>query len=427
MAVEVDLKHLRTKDRWARALQFIPNGTQTYSKCPDRYVNGVYPKFLVRGEGCIVEDDHGRCFTDYIAGLGPIILGYNNRFVNNAVKTTIQEGQVLLSLPHPKEITLAETLFNNIPCAKKSKFVKTGSEALSAAVRIARAYTGKEKVVVCGYHGWHDWYAIVNDKKAGIPKALADCIVRFKYNDLESLKDCFILDDVAAVIMEPVVYEEPKDNFLAKVKELAHEHNALFIFDEVVTGFRFGVSGAQGYFDVVPDIACFSKAMGNGFPIAAVCGYGEFMDVFERNDFFVSGTFGGDLVGITAALAVIDALKWHEGDSVKRIWKNGERLKTGFNDLCKLLELEKIRCSGYAPRTFFDFPSTEHKALFWQECLKNSVLFGYANFIMTAHTSLVIENTLNICEGALRVVKDNYNDPKARLEGDVPVEVFRLR
>ena len=407
-------------------LKVIPNGSNTLSKCPNRFVNGVYPKFIRRAEGCVVEDVDRNLYTDYICGLGPILLGYNNRYINNAVKNQLSDG-TLFSLSSPKEMSLAETLSNIIPSAKKIKFFKTGSEATSAAVKVARAYTKKDKILVCGYHGWHDWYSIVNDKKAGIPRCLESLVHKFTYNDLDSLRQYFDSDDIAAIIMEPVVYEEPKNNFLQEVLQIAHAHGALVIFDEIVTGFRFGLSGYQGRFNVVPDLSCFSKAMGNGFPIAALVGFPDYMNVYERDDFFVSGTFGGDLIGIVAALAVVDCLEWHNGITVDKIWASGKRLKDGFNDICKTYDLESIKCEGYPVRTMFTFPSIEHKAFFWQECVKQGILFGYANFISSAHTPLVIENTLNGCEGALRALKEVWSDPKSRLEGDVPVEVFRLK
>lgn len=411
---------------WASALLRIPNGTQTLSKCPDRYVNGVYPKLLKRGDGCEVVGMDERRYIDFICGLGPIILGYNNAYVNQAVMGSIRSGQVLLSLPHPDEATLADLLSCASPSWQMSKFYKTGSDALTAAVKVARAYTGKLKVAVCGYHGWHDWYTIANEKKAGIPPELGNHVAKFKYNDLESLEAILKSGDCAAVVMEPVVYDAPKGNFLAEVARLAREHGAVLVFDEVVTGFRFGLGGAGQYFGVEPDLTCLSKAMGNGFAVAALCGKREIMRTFERDDFFVSGTFGGDLVGISAAMATMLVLRMHDNEAVKNIWKMGQRLQDNFNTLCWSGNLEAISCTGFPPRTMFNFPSAAHKALFWQECIKRDVLFGYANFITAAHTNDHIEKVIGVMAEALQVIRNHYEDPKAVLEGDVPVEVFRL-
>ena len=412
---------------WEDMTSLIPNGTQTLSKCPDRYVNGVYPKMLDRAEGSTVMDREGNAYTDYICALGPILLGHRCESVNYFVRQGMAEGQVLLSLPHRHEYTLAAMMKKDVaPWADKFKFYKTGSDALTAAVKVARAHTRREKVLVCGYHGWHDWTQArpSNTKKSGVPFALTSLIAEFKYNDLESLRVQFQKGDIAAVIMEPAIYDEPKDNFLQEVMRLAREHAAVVVFDEVVTGFRFGLPGAAGYFGVEPDLACYSKAMGNGFPIAALAGREEFMRVFERNDFFISGTFGGDLIGINAARGVIEYLRAYP-QTIDKIWESGECLRDGFNQIAQGLGIEGVSCIGYPPRTMFLFPTTEHKALFWQECVKLGVLFGYANFITAQHHLATIQNTLGVCDTALRVVKEHWADPKAALEGEPPVELWR--
>ena len=408
----------------ARARALIPNGTQTLSKCPERYVEGVYPTFLAKADGFTVTDIDGNDYTDFICALGAVSVGYNHRHVNAMVKAVITDGAGLMSLPSRLEVTLSEVLSNNIPCAKKVKLFKTGSEAMSAAVRVARAFTGKDKVAVCGYHGWHDWYTASTPRALGIPASTGDNVVRFKYNDPESLRQLFIKDDIAAVILEPLIYEEPKDGFLETALKLAHEHSALLVFDEIVTGYRFGLGGAMSRFGVVPDLACFSKAMGNGFPIAALVGFPDPMNVYERPEFFVSGTYGSDGVGIAAALAVTESLKWNDETQLRRIWANGKLLRDGFNDLCNLLGIQEVSCVGQPPRTMFQFPTLAHKALFWQECVRQHVLFGYANFISAAHTASCIESTLGVCEVAMRVVKEHWDDPGAQLEGKLPQEVF---
>lgn len=406
---------------WDRVQRYIPNGTQTLSKAPNRYVNGVYPKLLVKGLGCRVQDVEGKWYTDFICGLGPIILGYHDEYVDNAVKESIDSGQVLLSLPHPLEGEVAELLNKYIPSAEKTKFFKTGSEAMSAAVKVARAYTNRTKVLVCGYHGWHDWYTASTDKKAGIPKILEEYVSKFEYNNLEDLENKLKSCDIAAVILEPVVYDWPNKDYLKELITYAHIYGALVIFDEIVTGFRFGLGGVQKLYGVIPDLSCFSKAMGNGYPIAALVGKEEYMEVYERPDFFISGTFGGDLIGLSAAKAVVKTLE--STNVLGNMWMNGLILRNRFNELCKTLELEDVECFGGPPRTRFDFPSILHKSLFWQECVKRGILFGYSNFIQKCHTTSIIDNTLNVCEDALKIVKENWNNPK--LEGDVPVEVFK--
>jgi len=403
-------------DSWPRALKYIPNGTQTYSKMPERFIEGVYPKMLISGHGAEVTDENGTKYTDFISSLGAISLGYSHIAVDDTVKDAINNGEVLLSLPHPKEGELAEILCEKIKFIDKVKFFKTGSEATSAAVRVARAYTGKDKILVCGYNGWHDWRAVEYDRPAGIPKDWKSTIGRFKYNDLDSIEDHLDKGDVAAIILEPVIYEEPKDEFLKKLIRLVHSYQGLVIFDEMITGFRFGLGGASEFFHVEPDLVCYGKAIANGYPLAVLAGKKEFMDVFERSDFFVSGTFGGDLIGISAGIATIQNLK------PERIWASGMLLKMGFTGLTK--DLPGIKCVGYPPRTMFEFDNPKLKALFWQECVKRGVLLGPCNFVTQAHTPYIISMVLNTISQALDVVKANWDSSEEALEGKLPKAVF---
>lgn len=410
-------------DSWSKALKYIPNGCQTLSKRPETYVNGVYPKMLFRGTGCEVYDEEDKSYIDYISALGAILMGYGDWRIDDAVCRTIQSGQLLLSLPHPKETDLAEKLCNITPNLDMVKFFKTGSEATSAAVRIARAYTKRRVILKCGYNGWHDWAMVHSTRNAGIPSSVGSDVGTFTYNDLDSLRDAFkvfrsLNNPVAAVIMEPVVYDEPRDNFLAEVKKMAHKEGSLLIFDEIVTGMRFGLGGASKLFDIVPDLSCFGKALGNGFPIAGVLGRSHYMQVFNRSEFIASGTFSGDLIGISAALAVIDNFEQNT------LWANGLALKLGFNGICKDLSLEDVKCVGYAPRTKFEFPTIEHRAVFWQECVKRGILFGYTNFPTMSHGPRIIESTLNVCRDALLILKKHWSNPEKILEGDLPKVVL---
>ncbi len=409
---------------WTQQTTLIPTGSQTISKTPAKYVEGVYPRMLRSGDGCVVTDLGGNLYTDFIGALGPVILGYNSHPVNKAVIAQINTGAVSMSFPHTLEYTLADSLLKARPGNEMSRFFKTGSDALSAAVRVARAFTGKNRVVVCGYHGWHDWYAVSTDRPAGIPNELKSYISHFKYNDPQSLADLFTSDDIAAVILEPVMFDAPKDGFLDEVARLAHEHDALLVFDEVVTGFRFGLGGAAAYFKQSPDLVCYSKAMGNGFPIAALSGRIEVMETFERDDVFISGTFGGELTGIAAAIATMAVLRMDDEEVVRRIWQAGQHLKDGFNTCANFLDIP-VKANGFAPRTEFVFPTIEHKALFWQECAKRGVLFGYSNFISAAHRMSAVDAVLNVVEGSLRYVKEHWDAPLSAMEGKVPTLTFK--
>ena len=284
-----------------RANRVIPGSSQTFSKGSNQHVRGVAPMFLAKGKGCRVWDVDGNEYIDYIQGLLPNILGYANEEVNAAVSEQLAQGHSF-SLPHPLEVDLAERLTRLIPCAEKVRFGKNGSDATSGAVRAARAYTGRDRIACCGYHGWQDWYIGSTTRKAGVPEAVRALTHPFAYNDLGSLQKLLTehKGEFAAVIMEPVNFWPPAAGFLEGARNLAHEHGALLIFDEICCGFHFGLGGAQKRFGVTPDMACFGKAMGNGFPIACVVGKADLMKVFE--DIFFSFTFGGEVASMAAAM-----------------------------------------------------------------------------------------------------------------------------
>ena len=222
--------------------------------------------------------------------------------------------------------------------------------------------------------------------------------------------------------MEPTRFEEPKDNFLEQVRDIAHQHGALLIFDEVITGFRLHLGGYQSQIGVIPDLSTFSKAMGNGYPIAALVGKSEYMSMFDNPDFFVSGTFGGDLIGITAAIETIQVLADNEQSKVKSIWNQGRNLKNGFNLISEKLGLQ-AHCEGYGPLSRFVFPTPDHRGLFYQLCIKEGLMFGPTNFINSCHTAIIIQQTLNKVEEVLTRMKEVWDNPKNSLVGDSPREI----
>jgi len=285
---------------WEKAESVIMNGTQLYSKMACVGVKGVSPIFFVKGEGVYVWDLEGKKYIDYTMGLGPCFVGYNNPKVKKAILDQLEIGTIF-SLPNPLELKAAELLKEIIPCAEMVRFLKTGSEATQAAVRIARAYTGREKVIKGHYHGWHEWCLADTTKNGGIPKAYKDYVFEIKYNDIETVERLFNENkgEIACVIIEPIETELPKDGYLEKLLKITHENGALLIFDEVVTGFRFSLGGAQEYFNVIPDLATFGKGMGGGLPLSAVVGKKEIMDK-AKDKIFISTTFGGDLLSLAA-------------------------------------------------------------------------------------------------------------------------------
>jgi len=414
-----------------KAERLIPSCTQTFSKGPTQYVQGVAPVFLARANGSHVWDVDGNEYIDFPMALGPIILGHCYPAVDEAVKRQMAYGTAF-SLPHPLEVEVAQRLVEMIPCAEMARFGKNGSDATAGAVRLARAYTGKELIACCGYHGWQDWYIGCTTFNRGVPVAVQQLIRTFEYNNIESLKRIFAEhpNQAAAVILEPVGVVEPQGEFLQQVRELTKREGCLLIFDEVITGFRLARGGAQEYFGVVPDLACFGKAMANGHPLSAVVGPREIMKVFE--EIFFSFTFGGEALSLAAAQATMKEIA--EKEVIAHLWEQGGWLKDGTNVLAREFGLEQfVRCLGLPPRTvvsFFDESGRESlliKSLFQQECLKRGVLFSGGHNLCFSHTASDIDTTLRVYRSALELVARAIQDGRVRerLEGEPVRAVFR--
>jgi glutamate-1-semialdehyde 2,1-aminomutase/spore coat polysaccharide biosynthesis protein SpsF len=391
----------------------------------------VAPTFLVRGLGSHVWDADGNEYIDFPMALGPIILGHGYPAVDEAVRRQLAQG-VSFSLPNPLEIEVAERLVEMVPCAEMARFGKNGSDATAGAVRLARAYTGRDMIACCGYHGWQDWYIGTTTFNRGVPKAVAQLTSAFEYNNIDSLKR--ILDQnrkrVAAVILEPIGVVEPEGNFLQQVRELCSREGCLLIFDEVLTGFRLARGGAQEYFGVVPDLACFGKAMANGFPLSAVVGPREIMKQFEQT--FFSFTFGGEALSLAASLATMKEIA--EKEVIAHNWEQGGKIKDGLNVLARQFGVEMfVRCAGLPPRTvvnFFDESGRDSllvKSLFQQECLKRGVLFSGGHNLCYSHSNEDIEFTLRVYRAAMEIVGDaiRRNKVEAMLEGRPVQPVFR--
>jgi len=414
----------------ARARRSIPGASQTLSKGADMFVEGAYPVFLGRGRGCRVWDVDGNEYVDYILGLASITLGYAYPAVTEAVGRQLGEGSIF-SLPHPLEVEVAERLIELIPCAEQARFLKTGSEANAAAVRIARAATGRDVLVYCGYHGWHDFYAVTTPRSKGVPKATGDLIVPFGFNDLASLGRA--LDEhrgrVAAVIMEAVLLDAPAAGFLEGVKKAAHDHGALLIFDEIVSGFRWAAGGAQEYFGLTPDLATFGKGMANGLPLSAVVGRSELMREFE--DVFVSSTFGGDTLALAAARATID--EYRRRPVIAHLWAAGRRFQEGFRSAVARAAVP-ADCVGFPvhPKIVFKHAKDETNrmlmSLFLQETARRGVIFHFAGFnVSFSHSDADVDGSLEVCRAALEIIGEALADGRIaeRLEGRPYGEVFK--
>ena len=375
---EIGDRYKRSEGLLKKALSVIPLGSQTFSKSITQFPYGVSPYFLERGKGAYVWDVDGNKYLDLINGLASVSLGYCDDDIDNAVKEQLSKG-INFSLATELEQKLAYKLKEHIPSAEMVRFGKNGTDATSGAIRIARAVTGKDHVLVCGYHGWQDWYIGSTTKNLGVPKVIQGLTHHFKYNDIDSLTQLFeqYKDNVAAVMMEPMNNQFPKDNFLENCLSVAHENGALFVFDETITGFRFSLGGAQKYFGVTPDLSTFGKGLGNGMPISALVGKEKYMRVVE--DVFLSSTFGGEALSIAASLAVINKLERENG--IDHISAIGSEIMEVINKIIIENELsEVISVTGHPSLSFleikgyFDYSCWEVKTFFIQECLKRGLL-----------------------------------------------------
>lgn len=415
----------------ARAQARIPTCSQTFSKAPTQFVQGVAPTFVERAQGCHVWDVDGNEYIDYPMALAPIVLGHNDPDVTAAVTAQMQQGTAY-SLPHKLEVEVAELLAEVIPCAEMARFGKNGSDATAGAVRVARAYTGRDIIACCGYHGWQDWYIGTTTRNKGVPAAVCALTKTFAYNDIASLERIFAENPgkVAGVVMEPVGIVAPKPGFLEAVKELTHKHGAILIYDEIVTGFRWSMGGAQQYFGVIPDLAAFGKAMANGFPMAALVGRKDLMQVCD--EIFFSFTFGGETVGLAASKATINKLR--ATNTIAHLWEQGQRLKDGYNVLAKHYGVSHLtECVGYAPRTVMTFKNEKgeesllYKSFVQQECLKRGILYSGGQNLSLSHKDADIEATLRVYRTVLELFATavQAGEVAQRLEGPPVQAVFR--
>lgn len=412
---------------WQRSQGLIPAGTQTLAKGPTQFSDGVAPKYLVKGKGARVRDADGNEYLDYNMGVGPIILGYCHPAVDDAVRRQLQDG-IVFSLMHPLEVELAERLRETIPNTESVRFSKTGCDITSAAVRLARAYTGRERVLCCGYHGWHDWYIAVTDRNAGIPAGVQDLTHTFGYNDLDSVIDA-VDDDVACIILEPFVFERENGSFLNGLREVCDRFGALLIFDEMWTGFRCAPGGAQQFFGVRADLSLFSKAMANGMPISAITGRGDVMTLLEKEVFFYT-TFGGEALSLAASLACIDFIC--SNDVTGRIAALGQRLLDGLNALIQRQGLDYLSVAGYPCRTLLNFSASAGeplamKTLVQQELIRRGILWSGIHNLCFAHTEQDIDYTLQAFGEAFDILNRAViaGDVRSRLQGELVQPVFR--
>lgn len=414
----------------ARAEGAIPSQTQTFSKGWTQFPRGVSPVFAERASGGTVWDVDGNAFIDWPMGLGPLLLGHNYPAVAEAVKRQLSDG-IAFSLPTSAELSLAERLIDWFPYGERVRFGKNGSDATAGAVRAARAFTGRDRILCCGYHGWQDWFIGTTLRHAGVPDPVRELTTPFAYNDLEALEALLVhhKGEVACIIMEPIGVIDPLPGYLEGVRALADAHDTLLIFDECWTGFRIHLQGAFGAFGVRPDLACFGKALGNGVPISVVLGRADVMGIFD--DIFYSFTFGGDLLGITAAEAVLTVL---ENEPVlEHVEAIGSGLIEGMQSLIERHGLSAyIGIDGYPARHVMSFRDDGSdgmllKSIFQQEGTAGGVLAAGWHAPSYAHTMADVERTLEVYDLAFSVIAGGLakGDLKGCLRGEQVLPVFR--
>lgn len=414
--IGTQISYKNSEEMLERALKSIPLGTQTFSKSKTQYPFGVSPFYIQKAKGSKVWDIDGNEYIDFISALGSISLGYNDEDVLNAVKTQLEEGTIF-SLPHNIEVLVAEKMIELIPCAEMVRFGKNGSDATAGAVRVARGYTKRDYVVVCGYHGWQDWYIGSTPRNLGVPKATQELTLKFEYNNIESLDKLFkeYPEKIACVIMEPMNFEHPKEGFLQEVKDLCHKNGALLIFDETVTGFRYSLGGAQELFNVIPDLATFGKGMANGYPISAVVGRADIMKIME--DVFFSFTFGGETLSLAASLATMTKIQ--NEPVIEKIRNSGQKILDGVTQIIKDNELGDIFQIGGQPTwTILVIKDTEKycswtiKTLYLQEMFKRGILTIGSHETTYAHSDADIDALLKAYSEVMPILKDAIRNEK---------------
>ena len=406
-----------------KAQNLIPGLAHTFSKAPYSYVEGVYPAYVKSGLGSHLKDVDDNDYIDYVLGLGPIILGYSYPDVTDAIISSLKDG-ITFSMPHYLEVEVGELICSVVKSAEMIKFTKTGSDAVTAAVRAARAITQREKIAYCGVGGiWHDWFIVATSRDQGVPKFNRDLLKIFQYNKIESLEQIFEQNkgEIAAVCIEPIVFESPTGDFLHKVESLAHENGALLIFDEVVTGFRMSLGGAQEYYGIKPDLSCFGKAIANGMPLGAVVGKQEFMKIFH--EIFYSTTFAGDIPSLAASKATINVLKEKKVNNY--LWNKGTELKSAFQKILQQLDLP-IDIIGLPHRLGFSIQNISDldpfliKSILFQECVQRGIIFGPGSILHTfSHDSDDTKKTVDVFADASEFLKKaiDSNEPLKYLRG----------
>ena len=406
-----------------RELKVAPLAAQTFSKSYRYFIPEKAPMYIDHAKGARLYDVDGNEYLDFMCSLGPITLGYNYPATNEAVKRQLEKG-IVFSTQAPVECELAELLHEVIPCAEMVKFVKNGSDATTAAIRLARAFTGRNRVAMSGYHGMHDWSIGASENRKGVPQAVCDLTKTFKYNDLPSLESLLEENkgEYAAVILEPIQGNGTTKAYLESVKELVHKHGALLIFDEVVSGFRYAIGGASEYYGVTPDMASYGKGVGNGMPISFVAGRRDLISQIEKG-VFISMTFGGEALSMAAAIVTIKEMR--EKNVIAHFWKLGTKMKDGLTALIDKHGVSSaVSVSGLAPHCGLSFNGVgklnylDINSVYSSVMLENGILSFAINNLSFSHTEKDIDLYLAAADKAFALIKTAID--KDSLDGILP-------
>ncbi len=406
----------RSLELFEEAKKLVPGGVLGARK-PSDFIEGEYPIFLEYGKGCRLTDVDGNQYIDFLCGYGPIILGYREEEVDEAVIRQITEKGFCFTLTQRYQNELARKLTQIVPCSEMSIFLKTGSDATTASIRIARAHTNRIKVMRCGYHGWHDWCV---EMKGGIPPKFYEDVFEFRYNDLDHLEGLMKQhgDQTAAIIMTPFGHplhqkmEEPKPGFLEGVRALATKYGAVLIFDEIRTGFRLRLGGAQQLYGVTPDLAVLGKGMANGYAISVVTGKAEVM-MAAAQKLFISSTFFPNSDGFIAALKTIEIL---ERDNVlAQIWEKGGRFLKKVQEIINRYDVG-AELSGVPPMFFITFKKDEagtyraKRDEFYTQLIRRGIFFTphHHGYICYRHTDQDLDITANAIDESLAYLQEKY-------------------
>lgn len=430
----------RSLEMQERARRRIPGMTQLLSKRPDQFAPGVWPGYFSRARGVEVWDLDGSKYLDMsIGGIGANVLGYADPEVDSSVRGAIDQG-TSCSLNCPEEVELADRLCEIHPWAEQVRYARTGGEAMAMAVRIARAATGRDRVAFCGYHGWHDWYLAANVgtedalgehllaglAPRGVPRALAGTALPFRYNQPSQLEEIVSRcgQELAAVVMEPIRNEYPDPEFLPAAARLARRAGAVLVFDEITSALRLNSGGAHLLFGVEPDVAVFSKGLGNGYPIAAVIGISDVMQAAQST--FISSTYWTERIGPAAALATLS--KHRRVDAAPHLARIGTRMQDGWRRAASDAGLS-IEIGGIAPLSHFSFADWPgaRKAFFVQEMLERGFLASTDFYVMYAHKDADVDSYLTACREVFRRLADFQSEKEilAALRGGPATSGFK--